>query len=134
MWAWLLQLWSGSGWRSVLIIVKPETVIAQQRQGFRRYWAWKSRQGWPGRPEVSREVRDLIRKIRVANPLWEHRIHGEFLKLGIELSQTTVAKYIVRRQHNRCGTGPQRGSNFRIGLPVTLLTLLFVWLWLSLIR
>src|ERR1035437_9420127 len=84
LWAWLLPLWSG--WRSALIIVKPETVIAWHRRGFRLYWTWKSRQGQPGRPEVAREVRDLIRKMSLANPLWgAPRIHGEILKLGIEL-------------------------------------------------
>jgi hypothetical protein len=92
LWARLLQLWSG--WRSALIIVKPETVIAWHRRGFRLYWTWKSRQSRPGRPSVSREVRDLIRKMSLANPLWgAPRVHGELLKLGIELSHATVAKY-----------------------------------------
>jgi len=59
LWAWLLPLWSR--WRSALIIVKPETVMAWHRRGFRLYWTWKSRQSTPGRPKVSREVRDLIR-------------------------------------------------------------------------
>jgi len=95
LWAWLLHLWSG--WRSALIIVKPETVIAWHRRGFRQYWTWKSRQGGPGRPQVPRDVRDLIRRMSLANPLWgAPRIHGELLKLGIELSQATVAKYIER--------------------------------------
>jgi|SRR5436309_6871698 len=59
LWAWLLPLWSR--WRSALIIVKPETVMAWHRRGFRLYWTWKSRQSTPGRPKVSREFRDLIR-------------------------------------------------------------------------
>ena len=97
LWAWLLHRWSG--WRSALIIVKPETVMAWHRRGFRLYWTWKSRQGRPGRPEVSHEVRELIRKMNVANPLWgAPRIHGELLKLGIEVSQATVAKYMARQQ------------------------------------
>ena len=97
LWAWLLHLWSG--WRSALIIVKPETVIAWHRRGFRLYWAWKSRRGRPGRPQVSREVRDLIRKMSLTNPLWgAPRIHGEILKLGIELSQATVAKHMDRHR------------------------------------
>jgi putative transposase len=61
LWPWLLQLWSS--WRSALIIVKPETVMAWHRRGFRLYGTGKSRQGKPGRPEVSREVRHLIRKM-----------------------------------------------------------------------
>jgi putative transposase len=94
-WTWLMCLWSG--WRSALAIVKPQTVIAWHRQGFRLYWTWKSRQGRPGRPEVSGEVRDLIRKMSLTNPLWgAPRIHGELLKLGIQLSQATVAKYMKR--------------------------------------
>ena len=97
LWAWLLPLWSR--WRSALIIVKPETVMAWHRRGFRLYWTWKSRQGRPGRPEVSHEVRELIRKMNVANPLWgAPRIHGELLKLGIEVSQATVAKYMARQR------------------------------------
>ena len=95
-WVWLSRLWSG--WQSVLLIVKPETVISWHRKGFRLYWAWKSRHR-QGRRNVSAEIRDLIRKMSVANPRWgAPRIHGELLKLGIEVSQATVAKYIVRRR------------------------------------
>jgi putative transposase len=94
VWVWLSRLWSG--WQSALVIVKPETVIAWQRQGFRLYWSWKSRHPL-GRPSVSREVIDLIHKMSLANPRWgAPRIHGELLKLGFELSQATVAKYMVR--------------------------------------
>src|ERR1700681_2531594 len=96
LWVWLSSLWTG--WRSALIIVKPETVIAWHRQGFRLYWRWKSRHG-EGRPSVSSEVRDLIRRMSLANPRWgAPRIHGELLKLGIQLSQATVAKYMVRHR------------------------------------
>jgi putative transposase len=95
LWVWLSRLWRS--WRSALVIVKPETVIRWHRKGFRLYWTWKSRHTRPGRPEISLEVRDLIGKISLANPLWgAPRIHGELLKLGIELSQATVAKYMVR--------------------------------------
>lgn len=95
LWVWLSRFWSN--WRSALLIVKPETVIAWHRKGFRIYWTWKSHQGAPGRPTVALEVRDLIRKMSLANPLWgAPRIRGELLKLGIEVSQTTVAKYLVR--------------------------------------
>jgi len=95
-WVWLSRLWGG--WQSALLIVKPETVIAWHRRGFRLYWTWKSRHR-QGRPNVSTEIRDLIRKMSVANPRWgAPRIHGELLKLGIEVSQATVAKYIVRHR------------------------------------
>jgi putative transposase len=96
LWVWLSQLWSG--WRSALLIVKPETVIAWHRKGFRLYWRWKSRCG-EGRPTVSPEVRYLIRHMSLANPRWgAPRIHGELLKLGIQVSQATVAKYMVRHR------------------------------------
>ena len=93
-WVWLSRLWSG--WRSALVIVKPETVLAWHRRGFRLYWSWKSRHP-KGRPSVSREVIDLIRRMSVANPRWgAPRIHGELLKLGFELAESTVARYMVR--------------------------------------
>ena len=80
------------------MIVKPETVIAWHRRGFRLYWSWKSRHP-QGRPSLSREVIDLIRKMSQANPRWgAPRIHGELLKLGFELSEATVAKYMVRHR------------------------------------
>ena len=97
LWVMLSRLWAQ--WRSGLVIVKPETVIAWQRRGFRLYWRWKSRAGKTGRPCVSREIRELIRQLSTANPLWgAPRIHGEMLKLGIQLSQATVAKYMVRQR------------------------------------
>jgi len=80
------------------MIVKPETVIAWHRRGFRLYWSWKSRHP-PGRPSVSVEVIALIRKMSQANPRWgAPRIHGELLKLGFDLSEATVAKYMVRHR------------------------------------
>jgi hypothetical protein len=79
-----------------MVLVKPATVVQWHRQGFRLFWRWRSR---TGRPSVDREVRDLIRQMSSANPLWgAPRIHGELLKLGIEISQATVAKYMLRRR------------------------------------
>jgi|SRR6478609_8826088 hypothetical protein len=81
-----------------LVIVKPDTVIRWHRAGFRSYWRWKSRRRC-GRPTVSLEIRRLIREMSLANPLWGVlRIHGELLKLGIEIGQTSVAKYMARRR------------------------------------
>ncbi|SIO42183.1 hypothetical protein SAMN05443247_05151 [Bradyrhizobium erythrophlei] len=82
-----------------LAIVKPETVIKWHRAGFRSYWRWKSRHRG-GRPTVAPEIRKLIREMSIANPLWgAPRIHGELLKLGVDIGQTSVAKYMVRRRH-----------------------------------
>jgi hypothetical protein len=81
-----------------LKILKPATVIAWHRAGFRAYWRWKSRPRG-GRPTASSEVRKLIREISTANPLWgAPRIHGELLKLGINVGQTTMAKYMARKR------------------------------------
>jgi len=79
-----------------LKVLKPETVVRWHRAGFRAYWRWKSRSRG-GRPRASAEVRALIREMSIANPLWgAPRIHGELLKLGIDVGQTTVAKYMVK--------------------------------------
>jgi transposase InsO family protein len=79
-----------------LKIVKPDTVIRWHRAGFRAYWRWKSRcRG--GRPTTAAEIRRLIHEMSIANPLWgAPRIHGELLKLGIDVGQTTVAKYMAK--------------------------------------
>src|SRR5712672_3087071 len=81
-----------------LAIVRPGTVIKWHRAGFRLYWRWKSRPRG-GRPTVSLEMHRLIHEMSIANPLWgAPRIHGELLKLGIEIVQTSVAKYMVKRR------------------------------------
>src|SRR3979490_2236456 len=90
-----------------LRIVKPETVIRWHRAGFRTYWRWKSRPR-NGRPKTPREIRQLIREISLANPLWgAPRLHGELLKLGIDVGQTTVAKYMARGRRP-----PSQGKTF----------------------
>src|SRR6202140_2863309 len=78
----------------VLTIIRPETLVRWHRAGFRCYWRWKSRpQG--GRPQIDTELCVLIRRMSVENPLWgAPRIHGELLKLGFEIAQSSVAKYI----------------------------------------
>src|SRR5580765_6856215 len=97
IWAWLCAVWSG--WRSALVIVKPDTVIAWHRKGFRLFWTWKVHHGRPGRPAVPKDVRELIRKLSRENALWgAPRIHGELLKLGIDIGETSVGKYLVRHR------------------------------------
>jgi hypothetical protein len=86
------------GTLSAITIVNPETVIRWHRAGFRAWWRWKSRPRG-GRPRTPVEIRRLIRDVSLANPLWgAPRIHGELLKLGIDVGQTTVAKYMARRR------------------------------------
>ncbi len=83
---------------SAITVVKPATVIRWHRRGFRAYWRWKSRRRG-GRPKIDREIRDLIRRMSKENPLWgAPRIHGELLMLGIEVAESTVARYMTRRQ------------------------------------
>ena len=97
VWVILSRIWGN--WRSALAIVKPETVIAWHRKGFRLFWTWKVRRGKAGRPAVTREVRDLIRRLSRENPLWgAPHIHGELLKLGLEIGETSVGKYMLRRR------------------------------------
>jgi len=95
----LLFIWLYRLWPSVLesmVVVRPDTVVRWHRHGVKLFWRWKSR-GCSGRPRIPREVRDLIREVGLANPLWgAPRIHGELLKLGIDVAQTTVAKYMAR--------------------------------------
>lgn len=94
---WVLPSRFWSGWHASLHVVQPETVVRWHRQGFRCYWRWKSRHR--GRPKVDREIRTLIRRMCQANPLWgAPRIHGELLKLGIEVSETTVSKYMIKHR------------------------------------
>jgi len=79
-----------------LRILQPETIIRWHRAGFRACWRWRSRPRG-GRPRIPADIRRLIREMSVANPLWgAPRIHGELLKLGIDVGQTTVAKYMAR--------------------------------------
>jgi hypothetical protein len=82
LWVWLLRRWDE--WRAAVVIVKPETLLAWHRRGFRLFWTWKS-QCRVGRPSLPRDVRQLIRTMAEANPLWgTPRIHGELLKLGLD--------------------------------------------------
>jgi putative transposase len=97
LWVILSRFWAQ--WRNCLLLVKPDTVMAWHRKGLRLYWKWKSRQERIGRPGVSRELQELIRNMSASNVLWgAPRLHGELLKLGIDVSQATVAKYMVKHR------------------------------------
>ncbi len=135
-WVVLSRIWAG--WRESLHIVQPETVVRWHRQGFRYYWRWKSRRR--GRPRIDPEIRQLIRRMCRANPLWgAPRIHGELLKLGIDVSEATVSKYMIKR----CGPPSQTWRTFLANhakdtialdfftLPTATFRILFVLLILS---
>src|SRR3974390_2353626 len=84
---WLTRLWPGL--IGLARVVQPDTILRWHRSGFRAYWRWKSR-GQLGRPRVSRELRELMQQMSKDNPLWgAPRIHGELLKLGFELAEST---------------------------------------------
>lgn len=84
--------------RKAIYIVQPETLTRWHRMGFRALWRWKSRPRG-GRPKISLEIRGLIREMSIANPLWgAPRIHGELKWLGIDIAQSTVAKYMTKRR------------------------------------
>lgn len=95
-WVWLSRSWND--WHRALVIVRPETVVAWHRKGFRLFWTWISRRKG-GRPEASPAIRALILKMAAANPLWgAPRIHGELLKLGIPISERTVSRLLPRKR------------------------------------
>ena len=92
---WILFSRHVDGWRKILHALHPDTVVRWHRRGFRLYWRWKSRGAKPGRPAVKVALRDLIRQMQASNIGWgAPRIHGELRKLGIEVSQSTVSKYM----------------------------------------
>jgi hypothetical protein len=102
LFVWLYRLFPSV--LNAVKIIQPETIVRWYRTGFRLYWRWKSRSRG-GRPRIPGEIRRLIREMSLANRLWgAPRIHGELLKLGIEVSQSTVAKYMARSGRGRSQT------------------------------
>jgi len=102
LFVWLYRLFPAV--LNAVTIIQPETVIRRHRTGFRLFWRWKSR-ARGGRPKVPIEIRRLIREMSLAHRLWgAPRIHGELLKLGIEVAQSTVAKYMARSGRGRSQT------------------------------
>ena len=107
-WTGLRRVWPR--WSEVLVIVQPETVISWHRAGFRRYWRWRSRRRG-GRPRVNAETRALIKRMARENPDWgAPRVHGELLKLGLTISERSVARYL--RSRERRGDPKQRWLAF----------------------
>jgi transposase InsO family protein len=96
-WVWLSRVWTD--WKSVLVIVQPETVVRWHREGFRLYWKWKSRAGKVGRPKVEKEVQDLIRQMSKEDATWgAPRIQAELHLLGFDVAESTMAKYMVKHR------------------------------------
>ena len=96
-WIWLSKVWGG--WRQALIIVRPETVIGWHRKGFSFFWTKISQRKGAGRPAVSAKARALIKQMAEANPTWDApRIHGELLKLGIDISERTVSRLLPQQR------------------------------------
>jgi hypothetical protein len=91
----------------VLTVIRPETLVRWHRASFRSYWRRKSR-SLGGRPQIETNLRALIRQMSIENSLWAPRIHGELLKLGFEVAQSNVAKYMVKRR----GPPSQRWQTF----------------------
>src|SRR5438105_5315211 len=97
-WVLLMRFWKS--WKSALIIVQPNTVVGWHRKRFKRYWWRLSQSKRPGRPLVTAEIRTLIRTMASANPLWgAPRVHGELLKLGIEVSERTVSRLMPKKRN-----------------------------------
>src|SRR5882757_895852 len=114
LFAWLYRLFPSV--LNAVTIAQPETVIRWHRTGFRLYWRWKSRSRG-GRPRIPREIRRLIREMSLANRLWgAPRLHGELLKLGIEVAQSTVAKYMARSGRGRSQTWKTFLANHSSGI------------------
>jgi len=96
-WEYLSSVWPR--WRESLIVVKPETVVRWHRKGFALYWTHLSKHCGAGRPGTGKEIRELVRKMANANPTWgSPRIHGELLKLGIKISERSVARLLPKKR------------------------------------
>jgi putative transposase len=115
-WVLLSRFWSG--WRESLAVVKPATVLACHRKGFKLFWRWKSRKRGLGRPQIPIEVRRLIIQMAEMNVGWgAPRVHAELLKLGIAISEITVSRYMPKRPAS--AGSRQRWATF-LGIGISL--------------
>jgi len=97
---WIVLAKSWRHWRRALVFVQPDTVVRWHREWLRRRWTARSRQKRPGRPTTEASIRKLVEKMEAANPLWgAPRIHGELMKLGVDISERTVSRLLRRRRH-----------------------------------
>ena len=96
-WVWLTRIWTG--WKQPLVIVTPDTVLRWQRRRFREHWTRLSAPPTGGRPPVNAEIKALVMRMAAANPLWgAPRIHGELLKLGLDVAERTVSRLMPKRR------------------------------------
>jgi hypothetical protein len=102
LWAWLCKVWID--WQSSLVIVKPENVIGWHRKGFQLFWTWKARHGQPARPAVSKEMRQLIRKMSRENPLWERPASRENCSNSASIAQQVCAGRLLPQMRFAVGT------------------------------
>lgn len=110
---WILLNHFWPSWSNALILVKPETVISWHRAVFQRFWRWRSQRCTPGRPSISTEIRQLIRRMNANNPTWgAPRIHGELLQLGFAISEPAVSRYLQRLKRRRDSSKAKRWLRF----------------------
>jgi len=108
-WVELRRIWPR--WKELLVVIQPNTVVRWHRQGFRKYWTWKSRRRHVGRPGTTAEIRALARRMAAENPTWvAPRIHGELLMLGFDVSERTISRFMPRRPSDP--ESRQRWRNF----------------------
>jgi hypothetical protein len=108
-WLTLRRIWPR--WKAALVIIQPDTVVRWHREGFRKFWTWKSRRRFIGRPSTKAEIRRLVRRMAVENPTWGGpRIHGELLMLGFDVSERTISRMMPRRPSDP--EARQRWRNF----------------------
>lgn len=119
---WVLFSKTVDGWRAMLHVMHPDTVVCWHRKGFRFYWSWKSHRRLVGRPPIHAEIRKLIRQMAAENVGWgAPRIHGELLTLGIQISQATVSNYMKPQRKPLL----QSGGRFSQTMPTVYRRLIF---------
>jgi transposase InsO family protein len=140
-WSILSRVWGD--WKDALIFVKPETVIRWQKKRFKSHWARLCQAGWPGRPEIPKEAKELIRMMSRMNPTWgSPRIKGELAKIGIEVSKSTIEKYMIRAPKPSSPTWRSFLENHAkdivsvdfIVVPTVRFTMLYIFIFISIDR
>jgi hypothetical protein len=141
LWSALSLVWRD--WKDALIFVEPETVIRWQKRRFKEHWTRLCQAGMPGRPQIPKEIKELIRMMSRMNPTWgSPRIRGELAKIGIDVSKSTVEKYMVRAPRPASPTWQSFLKNHAkdivsvdfLVVPTVRFTVLYVFIFLSVDR